>query len=335
MNTKISFLIGLALISLATKAQLPSYVSNTGLIGWWDFSGNANDKSGNNYHGVTSGAIVLTTDRKGNPAQAYQFDGVDDKISITAEDLENSDFTISVWVKTSQVLVDGLYSQIFMGGYNGGNPDVELALANFSGNNFRHTFFYYIRSDFAASYDDAYIRTANNINDGNWKHLVMIRRSNKLIAYLNGVLVDSINHNISGDVMSHNRYTIGNGEVTAVNRWFKGDIDDIGVWNRELTATEVAALFKAQSVGANETIKQLHNVTVFPVPATSHFTVQVDHSLIGTSYQLVDQLGRSLLSGVLTQTDNLVNLFGIQPGIYMLNVSKGDVLSTIKIIKTE
>ena len=60
------------LISIAVNAQLPNYVPTSGLVGWWPYTGNANDVSGNGHNGTVSGA-TLTTDRFGNANKAYAF----------------------------------------------------------------------------------------------------------------------------------------------------------------------------------------------------------------------------------------------------------------------
>ena len=53
-----------------------------GLVGWWKFSGDATDSSGNGNDGTVNGA-TLTTDRHGQANRAYSFDGVNDYISMT------------------------------------------------------------------------------------------------------------------------------------------------------------------------------------------------------------------------------------------------------------
>jgi len=65
--------------SLGFSQSVPSYVPTNGLVGWWGFNGNAQDGSGNGNHGTVNGA-TLTTDRFGNQNGAYNFDGVDDFI---------------------------------------------------------------------------------------------------------------------------------------------------------------------------------------------------------------------------------------------------------------
>ena len=41
-----AFAVGLCMTA-NLMAQVPSYVPSNGLVGWWQFNGNANDESGN------------------------------------------------------------------------------------------------------------------------------------------------------------------------------------------------------------------------------------------------------------------------------------------------
>lgn len=54
-------------------SDLPVNLQN-GLAAWYPFCGNANDESGNGHHGIVLGA-TLTADRFGNPNSAYHFNG--------------------------------------------------------------------------------------------------------------------------------------------------------------------------------------------------------------------------------------------------------------------
>jgi hypothetical protein len=82
---------------------VPNNVPTNGLIGYWPFSGNANDSSGNNYNGTVNGA-TLTTDQNGNVNSAYSFDGVNDFISLASYNFfsGNSTRSISFWIQTNQ-----------------------------------------------------------------------------------------------------------------------------------------------------------------------------------------------------------------------------------------
>ena len=89
----------LAIIIIVFSNTLLSQIPTNGLVGYWPFSGNANDSSGNNLNGTVNGA-VLTEDRFGNPSSAYSFDG-NDYILVNDDDLlsfPNNEFTFSFWV---------------------------------------------------------------------------------------------------------------------------------------------------------------------------------------------------------------------------------------------
>lgn len=73
-------------------SQVPNYVPTNGLVGWWPFTGNANDMSGNGNNGIVNGA-TLTTDRNGNNNSAYSFNGVNQFIQVQTPSLNN---TISI-----------------------------------------------------------------------------------------------------------------------------------------------------------------------------------------------------------------------------------------------
>ena len=64
---------------ISLSQELPNGVSSEGLIGWWPFSGNANDYSLNSNDGVV-GDAQLTEDRLGNTDAAYNFFGGDNDV---------------------------------------------------------------------------------------------------------------------------------------------------------------------------------------------------------------------------------------------------------------
>ena len=99
---KILLSAGTFLTILTASAQVPSYVSTNGLVGYWPFNGNAQDGSGNGNHGTVNGA-TLTTDRFGNQNGAYSFDGQGNRINILNQlfNLGWQNYTISAWFQTS------------------------------------------------------------------------------------------------------------------------------------------------------------------------------------------------------------------------------------------
>ena len=72
-----------------------------GLVAYYPFDGNANDESGNVYHGTVNGAS-LTTDRNENPNSAYRFDGVNDYIETSYSPIvHQGDSSLNLWIKAN------------------------------------------------------------------------------------------------------------------------------------------------------------------------------------------------------------------------------------------
>jgi hypothetical protein len=102
--TAILWLLPILLAHFNAKSQtLPTYVPQTGLLGWWPFNGNANDESGNNNNCTINGASP-TTDRFNDLDRAYNFDGVNDYLIASTHNLplSNNTVSISAWFLPNQ-----------------------------------------------------------------------------------------------------------------------------------------------------------------------------------------------------------------------------------------
>lgn len=83
-------------VTITLAQTVPSYVPTSGLVGWWPFTGNANDSSGNGNNGTVTGA-TLTSDRFGNANASYFFDGINDWIQTNTSFLQtNNPHSISI-----------------------------------------------------------------------------------------------------------------------------------------------------------------------------------------------------------------------------------------------
>ena len=74
------------LVAAALLTLLVVNKSQATLVAYYPFNGNANDESGNGNNGVVHGA-TLTFDRFGNPNRAYHFNGIDNFIVASANNL--------------------------------------------------------------------------------------------------------------------------------------------------------------------------------------------------------------------------------------------------------
>jgi len=94
-----------------------------------------------------------------------------------------------------------------------------------------------------------------------------------------------------------------------------------------------ATLTVINNVGLNEA-DQLNNLEIYPNPTSNFVTVRFDNSLLGSKYDIVDNTGRIVLSGLLLDQNQIVELNALSAGIYIFSVSGEHAKSFVKIIKS-
>jgi len=236
-----------------------------GLIALFPFNGNADDESGNEHDSAVNGA-TLTTDRFGNPDSAYHFDGVDDFIEITPSSVPLiEDFTLSAWVYKREWKNQSVYSNmdrqyVFDGHASSSKasrsdifrPGINMIIdgeRSGSRESIHNSIMY---SAAPISYMETNIESELT---GGWHHLVFQRRGADVYTYLDGTLLSNefSRENPRDDALDMNHQwfigtfagnnpndsTIGRG----YNYSFNGDIDDVRIYNRALSADEISAIY--------------------------------------------------------------------------------------------
>ena len=204
-----------------------------GLVAFYPFNGNANDESGNGNNGVVNGA-TLTTDRLGKADSAYSFDGVNDYIQLPSTSLLHpNQFSLSAWVYLKEYVSNG-----------DGNIGANV-FSNYICCQTSTAFIFYISQDGRASIrslDDLKSNTIIPLNT--WSHIVATHNGNILKVYLNGT-IDGNKPSLLSSTSSSGASRIGKGSWYDQNGFemFSGIIDDIRIYNRALTDTEVLALY--------------------------------------------------------------------------------------------
>lgn len=296
-------LILFLLITVTTYAQVPSYVPADGLVGWWPFNGNSNDESGNGNNGTVNGAVSLTTDRDGNPNSAYSFPGSTSAfINVTNNISEfNDGITISVWFQDNNTSSNGRV--LALGDTDGNNNGIQIMKRpNVNG----------IRTSFRPKFGGLAIApTHNNIfPDDDWNHyLITIDFLDKeWTKYINGQVVASgelsgTNEDWSPFNVSGKPFNIGRKTQSAFDPW-NGKIDDIGIWNRALTAEEVENLYNTCNL---DFVTQPLDLTVnigedaeFIVESSNPEAVFQWQTDLGLGFQNLSNAGQ--FSGVSTST---------------------------------
>ena len=112
---KFVFSFLLSLIFLSTHLPCLSQVNLTqGLIAYYPFNGNANDASSNGNNGSPQNGVQITSDRFGNANSAYQFDGINDYITIPGANSLNptNAMSVALYFNASQNTIQTLIGKI-------------------------------------------------------------------------------------------------------------------------------------------------------------------------------------------------------------------------------
>ena len=217
-------------------SNAPDYLPNKGLFGWWPFTGNANDESGYGNHGTANGAI-LTVDRFGKSNCAYSFDGIKDYIRcLRAGPTGNPVITASFWLNTNQQTYghiigygdDGVYKNDFRIDINQ-NASSCIAFGTYGSELAFSTIFNKTWDFYTVIY---YGNTSGSA------------LSSKI--YKNGLLLTTVcyDHYIGiPNILNKIPITFGRYHGTAQNGFFNGLLDDIAMWNRALTESEITNIY--------------------------------------------------------------------------------------------
>ncbi len=218
------------------------YVIPDTLVAYYPFSGSAEDVSGFGNHGEAFGAS-LTRDRFGNENSAFKFDGFDDFIEIPHNSIYNTDVkTVAFWFKKTSfeieesygINVEGLVWKAFDTGFT---RDYSFSIGN-------ATSPFDIYNNVGNGADELLgNRIEDRIEPHKWYHVVGIVDSVKSILFLNGEVIQTIEKGWA-NVHSNAPISIGKSSLASETpRYFTGIIDDLEIYNYELSDSTVMNLY--------------------------------------------------------------------------------------------
>ena len=225
----------LSSISCGPNNNTPDPVNCFGAVACYQFNGNANDASGNSFNGTVHGA-TLDVGRNGDANGSYHFGGYKsgnpDYIELpTLQSMNNTEeISISMWIKVDVSIPTGNSPFTLM-------PDVPGDRLNAHVNYSPYTIFW----DNGDIYGNGRVYV-NQTNSYSWDHFVFIKSAtgNKMQVYKNNVLIiDASKHD---DITDKNR-SIRLGGGAGGDQYFAGWMDDVRIYKKALSASEVTALF--------------------------------------------------------------------------------------------
>ncbi len=215
----------------------PPFNPNVGLVAYWPFTGSANDESGKGNALRVQGA-TLAKDRFGRAQRAYHFDGVDDYAGVPqAAGLDGAEaFTVSAWVRADAVLGRRGYvvrqGNAMQGKYRFGldvNPPGWVIFNTHDQMNWHGA-------------------SGPGAAAGRWCHLVGVYDGpgKQMRLHIDGRLAARVDNPRINPARGE-PLVIGAEVYQRVENFFAGDIDDVRLYNRALSAEEVLQLHVLES----------------------------------------------------------------------------------------
>jgi hypothetical protein len=210
-------------------AALPTNLQS-GLVGYWPFCGNANDASGNGNSGTVNGA-TLTTDRFGSANNAYSFSTIDQNfIAASQNGMSNDSGTYVTWINFDGPIAEG-------------NPNLSLDWytvidplmlnSNSNSSNYRKLLFNLNNQP----------TSSENLTFYDWHQIAVTVEPNANVTFfIDGINCGSQSITNSYSLVSFsNLFLIGK---SSNNAWYwNGKIDDITIYNRALSPSEIQQLY--------------------------------------------------------------------------------------------
>lgn len=210
-----------------------SKVPTDGLVGYWSFdNGDARDESGNGNNGSVFGRIDYVDGVKGKAAKLYG-EGNGNYI-VTKYELPPFDnevmFTASCWVKNN--------SFAFGSDANSTGQHHFYVFVNSDINGKKHS--YYAQSYFGGDRKEKQINLPTD-KLKEWNHIVIVKKSrNSAKLYMNGLLIQD---NIVRTSKYKSKLSFGRNYIANWQTTFKTVIDEVRIYNRALSESEIQALY--------------------------------------------------------------------------------------------
>ena len=136
-------------------------------------------------------------------------------------------------------------------------------------------------------------------------------------------------------------------------QWFKGLIDDIGIWNRALTQQEITDLYNGgicyQNITVTDTLLINTNITgfnpvtyentirIWPNPTNDHITIDAGdlNVMNGYSIRITNSLGQQMFQSAINQQQFYLDLSTwTGNGMYFVNIidPSGNIIDVKKIV---
>lgn len=238
----------------------------SGLVGHWTFDGkdmvpNVRDVSGRGYNAILHN-YTSTTTAAGKLGQALNFDGTNDDVLVTptsptSAGLLTTTTTIAVWIRPNSVSGEHVIyhtGTLWWVAQNGSLLQWRGELGGIGGG-------------------AGFSTNSGQVRVGEWTHVAFVGTTEGLKIYVDGVLKGST----AGSWLTDSGSTF-NRMGSTDSRYFDGLMDDLRVYNRELSAAEIKQLYNLGGGKVNASSQTLTQGTSLASGLLSHWTFDGAHT---------------------------------------------------------
>ena len=278
-----------------------------GCVAWWRAENNFLDSAGTN-HGFGSNGLTFAAGKVG---QSFSLDGTNDFVNAGAVDLPGT-FTIEGWINLQDITTT--HYLIAKGG-GGLKRSYDLAV-------FPAGILYGTVSASGIGNFTRYYPTSARLTPGAWTHVAMTYLATngagrRIQLYLNGVSVPTsvFGGYDSGGEPFHDTNTLKIGVFSdASSQFFRGQIDELALYNRVLSSNEIAAIWLAASAG-KLAVGGVPSIIAQPQSQTNSVGAAVTFSVSATGAgTLTYQWYKSVVSGTWSVINGATNsALSLQP----------------------
>jgi hypothetical protein len=246
------------------------------LVAHYELHGNAHDKSGNGLHGTLVGTTPMP-DRFGKPGHALHFDGGIDRVNCgnPAEFNFGGTFTLSAWVKLDGPQINRYVVAKYDFDPASGSSPFCYGLG-IGGSSDPYGFV-----GAQAGFQDLF--GGLSMSDDEWHAIAFVYEgNNSLRLYLDGDLARVRPIPLMAPFINSVPLTIGG---TSTGQGFAGGIDDVRIYSKALSSSEVGAQFDADAPTLKMKELKVGLVAFYPLNgnAQDRSGNQFDGTLVGTT----------------------------------------------------
>ncbi len=305
----------IAFLSLAVSLSSFAQLSN-GLVAQYYFnSGATSDQSGNGYD-IAVNTASPSTDRFGNSNFAYYFDGTEYMEVAQSSVFAAPDVSVCVWIRST----DNQHARIIALPYlESSSWSILYHHPSIAANSVGFTNTTSTPNTFSPYTAEGTVQ----VNDGQWHFIVCLRDASTqtLSLYIDCDLIYTAQY--QGTPYDPNQNLAIGRFNQASGRYFTGDIDDIRLYNRVLSESEINMLCAEEDPTLNVAeigAEVPSDVKLYPNPAADYVSIASDNPAV--SVKVYNSAGELVLEE--DEVGESVDISHLSNGVYSVRVKTQD-----------